>query len=196
MSAAPKLDRSKLWGLEEYATRRDEFRRQVIEHKRARRVVLGAHAALHFEDFLTMKYQVQEMLRAERIFDPAEIAEEIAAYEPLIPDGANWKATFMIEYENVEDRRAALARLKDVEHRVWTQVGNEPRVFAIANEDLPRSNEEKTAAVHFLRFELTPAMVTAAKNGAPIAFGIDHPALGAGVTVSAETRASLTTDLA
>jgi hypothetical protein len=196
MSAASKLDRSKLWGLEEYATRRDDFRRQVIEHKRARRVVLGAHATLHFEDFLTMKYQVQEMLRAERIFDPAEIAEEIAAYEPLIPDGANWKATFMIEYENVEDRRAALARLKDVEHRVWTQVGNEPRVFAIANEDLPRSNEEKTAAVHFLRFELTPAMVTAAKNGAPIAFGIDHPALGTGVIVSAETRASLTADLA
>ena len=196
MSGARKLDRSKLWGLEEYATRRDEFRRQVIEHKHARRVVLGAHATLHFEDFLTMKYQVQEMLRAERIFDPAEIAEEIAAYEPLIPDGANWKATFMIEYENVEERRDALARLKDVEHRVWTQVGNEPRVFAVANEDLSRSNEDKTSAVHFLRFELTPAMVTAAKNGAPIAFGIDHPELAASVTVSAETRSGLTADLA
>lgn len=194
-AAGNRLDGSTLWGLEEYARRRTEFRDQVIVHKKARRVLLGPHATLSFEDFLTMKYQVQEMLRIERIFEPNEIAQEVAAYEPLIPDGSNWKATFMIEYEDVAERRLALARLKNVEQRVWVEVEGHARVFAIANEDLPRSNDEKTAAVHFLRFELTPPMVAAAKEGAHLSMGIDHPRLECRVQVPEETRKSLVGDL-
>jgi len=191
-----KLDRSRLLGLEAYAAQRADIRAAVIQHKKARRVVLGDHATLMFEDFHTMQYQVQEMLRAERIFEAAEIDEEIAAYNPLIPDGTNWKATLSIEYEDVAQRRDALAQLIGVEHRVWVRVGDTPRVFAIANEDLPRSTDEKTAAVHFLRFELTPQMVAAAKSGAPIGVGIDHPKLAYTIVALPETtRASLAADL-
>ena len=194
--ATTRLAHSNLWSLEEYATRRDDFRRQIIEHKKHRRVALGAHATLIFEDFLTMKYQVQEMLRAERIYDPNEIADEIATYQPLIPDGSNWKATFMIEYEDVAERREALARLQGVEHKVWVQVHDHPKVFAIANEDLPRSTEEKTAAVHFLRFELTRAMIDDVRRDVSITMGVDHSELAAHeATLSPETRASLARDL-
>ena len=133
-----KLNRSTIWGLEEYAVKRSAFRAEVIAHKNSRRIALGPHATLTFEDFTTMKYQVQEMLRVERIFEAPAIEEEIAAYNPLIPDGTNWKATFMIEYEDVGERRAALARLIGVEHRVWVKAGNQPPVYAIANEDMPR----------------------------------------------------------
>ena len=190
-----KLDRSKLWGLEAYAMERPAFRQQVIAHKRHRRVRLNAHAALYFEDFLTMKYQVQEMLRVERIFEPAEIEAEIEAYNPLIPDGSNWKATFMIEYPDVEQRRRALEQLKDIERQIWTQVGDGERVFAIANEDLDRSNEDKTAAVHFLRFELSTALVDALRQDAGLRFGISHPAMTCETEVDGVVRDSLLNDL-
>lgn len=191
-----KLDRSKIWGLEDYAANRTAFRAQVIAHKKVRRVALGPHATLVFEDFMTMKYQVQEMLRVERIFEAAAIADEIASYNPLIPDGNNWKATFMIEYEDVAQRRDALARMIGIEHRVWIKVGDNEPLFAIANEDLPRSNDEKTAAVHFLRFDLTPSSIAAVKSGAPIAIGIDHPALSYRIDpVPEPIRASLAADL-
>lgn len=191
-----KLARNDLLGLEAYAAQRNDMRAAVIEHKKSRRVALGHHATLIFEDFQTMRYQVQEMLRAERIFEAAEIDDEIGAYNPLIPDGSNWKATFLIEYEDVAERRDALAQLIGVEHRVWVQVGEAARVFALANEDLPRSTDEKTSAVHFLRFELTPQMVAAAKAGAPISVGIDHPRLAYQIDALPEaTRDSLVADL-
>jgi len=192
-----KLSRASIWSLEDYATHRAAFRAEVIEHKKTRRVVLGPHATLMFEDFTTMKYQVQEMLRVERIFEAAAINEEIEAYNPLIPDGTNWKATFMVEYPDVTERRAALARLIGVEHRVWIRIGAHPPVRPIANEDLPRSTDEKTAAVHFLRFELTPALVAAVKSGAPIAIGIDHDEFDYRLDPIPEPiRASLAADLA
>jgi len=192
-----RLTRAELWSLEEYATRRDAFRAEVIAHKRPRRIALGAHATLVFEDFLTMKYQVQEMLRTERIFEAKDIAEEIGAYDPLIPDGRNWKATLMIEYEDVAERRAALARLRGVEDRVWVRVAGFAPVFAVANEDLERTTEEKTAAVHFLRFELDEAMASAVKSGADIAIGIDHPQMRCALDpIPTASRASLAADLA
>jgi Protein of unknown function (DUF3501) len=191
-----KLDRTKLLTLEAYAAKRAQLRAEIIAHKKPRRVEVGPHATLVFEDFLTMQYQVQEMLRAERIFEAAGIDEEIAAYNPLIPDGNNWKATFLIEYEDVEQRRDALTRMIGVEHRVWVRIGDMQPVFAIANEDLPRSNDEKTAAVHFLRFDLSPAMVASAKAGARIAIGIEHPALACRLDpVPEATRATLVADL-
>jgi len=192
-----KLTRAAIWSLEDYAVRRAAFRAEVIEHKKVRRVVLGPHATLMFEDFTTMKYQVQEMLRVERIFEAAAIAEEIDAYNPLIPDGANWKATFMVEYDDVAERRTALAQLIGVEHRVWIRVGAHAPIHPIANEDLPRSTDEKTAAVHFLRFELSPDQIAAVKAGAKIAIGIDHPLLSYRLDPIPEPiRASLATDLA
>lgn len=190
-----KLDRSNLWSLEEYAQRREAFRNEVIEHKQPRRVALTPNATMYFEDFLTLKYQVQEMLRVEKIFEPDEIEDEIAAYNPLIPDGRNWKGTFMFEYPDVEQRREALARMAGIEHRIWIQVAGQDRIFAIANEDLDRSNEEKTSAVHFLRFELDEDSVKAVKNGADIKMGIDHEAMPCEVTLSDETRRSLVEDL-
>ncbi len=191
-----KLDRSKLWSLEEYAQSRPAFRQEVMTHKEHRRVHLGPHATLYFEDFLTMKYQVQEMLRAERIFEPREIDEEIETYNPLVPDGNNWKATFMIEYADVAERRQRLAELGGVENAVWVQVKGFERVSSIANEDLERTTEEKTSAVHFMRFELSPEMATAVKAGVDIAMGIEHPQLGYSLeAVPAEGRDSLAKDL-
>jgi hypothetical protein len=185
-----------LYSLEQYARVRPEFRARVIAHKKARRVPLGAHAALHFEDALTMRYQVQEMLRLERIFEPEPIQEELDVYNPLIPDGGNWKATFMIEYPDVEERRQALARLVGVERAVWVRVADFARVAPVANEDLDRTTADKTAAVHFLRFELTPEMAAAVKAGAAIAAGIDHPALQVATQLDATVRAALAGDLA
>jgi len=190
-----KLDRSNLWSLEEYAQKRDAFRAEVIEHKKPRRVALTPNATMYFEDFLTLKYQVQEMLRVERLFEPAEIDSELEAYNPLIPDGTNWKGTFMFEYPDVEERRRALARMAGIEHRVWVQVAGQERIFAIANEDLERSTEEKTSAVHFLRFELEPGSIAAVKKGADIRMGIDHDGMRCEVTLSDETRRSLAQDL-
>jgi hypothetical protein len=192
-----KLERSKLWSLEEYAEERDAFRAAVMAHKKPRRVALGPHVSLYFEDFTTMKYQVQEMLRAEKIFTPAEIAEEIEAYNPLIPDGTNWKATLMIEYPDVEERRLALARLRGIEESIWARVGNAERVFAIANEDLERTTDDKTAAVHFLRFELSEADISDLQTGASLSLGCDHPEMReAADPVPDATREALVADLA
>jgi Protein of unknown function (DUF3501) len=170
-----KLTREDLYSLEKYASVRQEFRAKVMEHKANRRLAIGPHATLYFEDSLTMQYQVQEMLRLERIFDPEGIQQELDVYNPLIPDGNNWKATFMVEYEDVEERRTALARLIGIEKTVWIQVDGCSMVYPVANEDMDRETEDKTAAVHFLRFELTPKMVAAIKQGTILRAGIDHP---------------------
>jgi len=174
MNAMQKLTRDDLFSLEKYAAVRDEFRSEVLLHKRNRRLALGTNAALYFEDRLTMQYQVQEMLRIERIFEADGINEELEAYNPLIPDGSNWKATFMVEFPEIEERRAMLAQLVGIEDRVYVRIGDLERNFAVADEDLDRSDAAKTSAVHFLRFELSPAEVAALKDGAPLAAGIDH----------------------
>ena len=189
------LTHDNLYSLEHYSRIRPAFRAQVIEHKKVRRVPLGPNAALYFEDEMTMRYQVQEMLRLEKIFEADAIQAELDVYNPLIPDGSNWKATFMVEFEDVEERRAALARLVGIERSVWLQVEGHSKVYPIANEDLLRSTEDKTAAVHFFRFELTPAMVAALKLGAALHAGIDHPAYRAESEVSGATLASLVGDL-
>ena len=189
------LTHADLFSLEQYARIRPEFRAKVIAHKKNRRVPLGEHAALYFEDALTMQYQVQEMLRLERIFEPEAIQEELDVYNPLIPDGSNWKATFMLEYSDAEERKEALARLIGIEKAVWVSVGDLPRVRPIANEDLDRQTEDKTSSVHFMRFELTPKMVVAVKSGAAIYAGIDHREYEATTRVPDSVRTSLAADL-
>jgi len=169
-----KLTRDDLYSLERYAVVRDEFRAGVLAHKRDRRLMLGTNAALYFEDRMTMQYQIQEMLRIERIFEAEGINDELEAYNPLIPDGSNWKATFMVEFPDVEERRAMLTRLLDIENRVYVEVEGFDRVFANADEDLERADEAKTSAVHFLRFELSGEMIAALRDGAALAAGIDH----------------------
>jgi hypothetical protein len=191
-----KLTSDQLYPLEQYAKMRNDFRAEVMAHKQNRRVAIGPHATLYFEDRLTMHYQVQEMLRAERIFEAEGIDEELSTYNPLIPDGANWKATFMIEYGDESERRVALTRMIGIERKVWAQVQGFEKVQPIADEDLERETEEKTSSVHFLRFELTPAMVKAVKQGAAIGMGIDHDAYRYSVPALAENvRASLAQDL-
>ena len=191
------LTRSDLWSLEEYAGRRQEFRAQVIAHKKRRNIALGPHATLYFEDQLTMKYQIQEMLRVERIFEAAEIEEELASYNPLIPDGCNWKATFMIEYGDVEERKVALATMGGIEQTVWVRVGDRgEKIFAITNEDMERTRDEKAAAVHFMRFELRNSDIAGLKTGAPLFMGTDHGALPGSDEVSADQRAALIEELA
>lgn len=189
------LTHENLYSLEQYARVRPEFRARVIAHKKNRQLPLGPNATLYFEDALTMQYQVQEMLRLERMFEPELIQDELDVYNPLIPDGANWKATFMVEFSDEAERRAALAQLIGIEKAVWVQVADFARVHPIANEDLDRETEEKTAAVHFLRFELTPEMVAAVKAGAAIRAGIDHPQYQAETTVTPAVRDSLAADL-
>ena len=185
-----------LYSLEHYAKIRKDFRSQVMAHKKNRQIPIGPNATLYFEDRLTIQYQVQEMLRIERIFEPDGIAEELAAYNPLIPDGGNWKATFMIEYPDAKERQGALARLIGIEDRVWIQVEGHDHVRAIADEDLDREDDTKTSSVHFLRFELTPEMVASAQNGAAISLGIDHPEYQFTVTAIGEpVRKSLAQDL-
>lgn len=169
-----KLDRKDLMSLEEYAQKRPAFREEVIAHKRARTLHIGPNLTLLFEDRLTMQYQVQEMLRAERIFESHGIQEELDAYNPLIPDGRNWKATLLVEFAEEAERRQALTRLIGVERQVWIQVAGHERVAPIADEDMERETEEKTSAVHFLRFELTAAMVASLKQGAALDAGVDH----------------------
>jgi hypothetical protein len=189
------LTHEDLYSLEQYARVRPEFRAKVIAHKKNRRVALGDNAALYFEDALTMQYQVQEMLRLERMFEPEAIQEELDVYNPLIPDGSNWKATFMVEYSDENERRAALARLIGIEKAVWARVAGFERVHPVANEDLERETEDKTASVHFMRFELTPPMIGALKAGAGLTMGIDHPAYRAEATPADPVRASLVADL-
>lgn len=169
-----KLTRRDLMSLEQYSIEREQLRREVIALKQRRNVQVGPNTTWCFEDRTTVRYQILEMLRAERIFESAGIQSELDAYNPLIPDGHNWKVTLLLEWPDAEERRAALERLIGVEDRCWVQVGAMPRVFAIADEDLERENGEKTSAVHFLRFELAPAMIEALKGGAPLAVGVDH----------------------
>jgi hypothetical protein len=189
------LKRSDIFSLEQYAEIRDAFRAQVMNHKRHRRLPIGDHAALYFEDRLTIQYQIQEMLRIERIFEAAGIEEELAVYNPLIPDGRNWKATFMIEYGDVDERRRALARFIGIEIRTFMQVDGFPPTYAISNEDLDRSSDDKTASVHFMRFELTPEMCAAVKQGATIYAGIDHPEYTYRTTASDEIRQAIASDI-
>jgi hypothetical protein len=192
-----RIARDSLLSLEAYAKQRGEFRRRVIAHKQPRMVQLGGHLTLQFEDELTMRYQVQEMLRIERIFEDEGIQGELDAYNPLVPDGGNWKATMLIEYAEVGERQRMLAKLKGIEDRVWVRVEGCARVYAIADEDMERENEQKTSSVHFLRFELTDEMRKALKYGVGLAIGVDHPEYSAELAeLPAATRASLLKDLA
>jgi hypothetical protein len=191
-----KLTPADLLSLEEYHKQRASLRAEVLAHKRNRQVAVGPNLTLYFEDRITIRYQVQEMLRAERIFETEGILEELAAYNPLIPDGTNLKATMMLEYPDVEERRLALQQLNGVEHAVYLEVGALGRVFADADEDLPRSDETKTSAVHFLRFELYPGMRAALKGGAALRLGIDHEAYRYATECAEPVRASLAADLA
>ena len=191
-----KLTKEKLLSLEAYDGLRNQFRADVMEHKRDRRLALGTNTTLYFEDTLTMQYQVQEMLRIERIFEAAGIREELEAYNPLIPDGTNWKATFMLEFPEAEERRAMLSRMIGIEEKVWLQIGNLDRIWPIADEDLERTDEEKTSAVHFLRFELSPEQIDALKGGADLAAGIDNDSCQVEIRPVAENiRQSLVGDL-
>lgn len=191
-----KLTRGDLYTLEQYAEVRPHFRATVMAHKKNRTVPVGPHATLYFEDRLTMQYQIQEMLRVERIFEAGGIEDELGAYNPLIPDGSNWKATFMLEYEDVDARREALSRLVGIEDRVWVQVSDCDRAWAVADEDMERETAAKTSSVHFLRFQLTPEMVAKAKAGAAISVGIDQDAYRYSVEpLSQGVRDSLAADL-
>jgi len=189
------LKRSDLMSLEQYSEQRAEFRRRVLEHKRPRRIDIGPNLTMYFEDRLTVQYQVQEMLRIERVFEAAGIEDELSAYNPLIPDGSNLKCTAMFEFPDVEERRRRLADLCGVEHVVWLQVEGFDKVFAIANEDLPRSNDDKTSAVHFMRFELSHDMIHALAAGSGMSMGVNHDLYQHSVRLSAENLASLRADL-
>ncbi|MDH3399365.1 MAG: DUF3501 family protein [Chromatiales bacterium] len=190
-----KLQISDLFSLEHYHRIRPDFRSKVMAHKRDRKVSLGEYATLYFEDTLTMQYQVQEMLRVERIFEEEGILEELETYNPLIPDGSNLKATFMLEYADVEQRRRELARLVGVENKVWARVAGFDKVFGIANEDLERSTGEKTSSVHFMRFEFTDDMIGALRQGAGLSFGVEHEHCTESVDpVPETTRKSLLAD--
>ncbi len=192
-----KLTRNDLFSLEEYAVNRDAFRARVMAHKKNRKLHIGPVATLYFEDRQTIQYQIQEMLRVERIFEAAGIEEELQAYNPLIPDGSNWKATFMIEEPDVERRRELLAGLVGIEDCVWVRVGANDPVYAIADEDLDRATAHKTSSVHFLRFELTGKMVADLRQGASLSMGIDHANYSHQVEpVAAAVRAALASDLA
>jgi hypothetical protein len=192
----PRIERESLMTLESYARERAQFRSRVMQHKQNRTVHLGEHLALIFEDELTIRYQIQEMLRVERIFEDDGIREELEAYNPLVPDGRNFKATMMLEYPDPEERRERLARLKGVEDKVWMQVERMPRVWAIADEDLERENDEKTSSVHFLRFELDEPAARALKGGAALSVGVDHPEYSAAVALAPAVRNALAKDLA
>ena len=190
------IKRESLLSLEAYARERNAFRARVMEHKKRRAVRLGEHVTLQFEDELTIRYQVQEMLRIERIFEEQGIQGELDAYNPLVPDGHNWKATMLIEYPDVEERKRMLGRLKGLERQVWAQVQGCERVYAIADEDMERENDEKTSAVHFLRFELGPEMRAALRGGAQATIGVEHPAYRASTPLAPEVHAALAADLA
>ena len=193
----PHIVRDSLMSLEAYAKARKEFRAKVIAHKKARTVHLGEHVTLVFEDELTIRYQVQEMLRIEKLFEEEGIQGELDAYNPLVPDGANFKSTMLLEYEDIDLRRVALSKLKGIEDRVWVQAEGCAKVYAIADEDLERENDEKTSAVHFLRFELSPEMVAALKYGVALGIGVDHPNYQAAIpAVGDATRRALVADLA
>ena len=191
----PHLTRADLMSLETYARERAAFRVRVMAHKKNRRVALGANANLYFEDRLTMQYQVQEMLRIERIFEPDAIEEELAAYNPLIPDGDNWKATFMVEYGDAEERKVWLSKLIGVEDRVYVRIEGHDKAYAVADEDMPRENEDKTSSVHFMRFQLDAGMAQSVKAGAALFVGADHEHLNREERVAEQVRVGLLADL-
>jgi hypothetical protein len=191
----PLITRDSLLSLEAYARQRGELRARVLAHKKNRILHLGEHITLVFEDELTVRYQIQEMLRIERTFEEAGILDELEAYNPLVPDGSNFKATMMIEYAEVEERKHWLPRLIGVEDRVWMQVDGQPKVWAIADEDLDRENDDKTSAVHFLRFELSQPMKQALRAGAGLSFGVEHASYSADAPVPDDLKASLLNDL-
>ncbi len=191
-----ELTRDDLWSLEEYAAKRSDFRAEVMAHKKNRQLALGEHARLYFEDTTTVRYQIQEMLRIERVFESEGIEEELSAYNPLIPDGHNWKATFMIEISDPVQRAVRLGEMIGIEDQVWLQVGDLDRIVPIADEDLDRTTADKTASVHFMRFEVTPEQIKALKDGATLYAGIDHPSYPIDRhEVPAAIRDSLTADL-
>ena len=189
------IARDSLLSLEAYARQRGAFRAKVMEHKKLRTLHVGEHVSLQFEDELLIRYQIQEMLRIERIFEEEGIQGELDAYNPLLPDGGNWKATMFIEYPDVDERRRMLERLKGIERKTWVEVEGAGRVYAIADEDLERENEEKTAAVHFVRFELPEGLRERLKRGARLTIGVDHPEYRASVEPSPDQRAALIVDL-
>ncbi len=192
-----RISRESLWTLEHYSRIRNQFRAEVMAHKKLRKIALGDHITLLFEDEKTIRYQIQEMLRIEKTFEEEGIRDELDAYNPLIPDGRNFKATMMIEYPDPEIRRVELRRLKGVESRVWVQVEGREKVWAIADEDLIRENEEKTSSVHFMRFELDEDMAAALKYGVSLSIGVDHPAYTVKIDpLEADVRTSLVKDLA
>ncbi len=193
----PQITRDSLITLEAYAKTRKDFRAKVMAHKNNRALHLGDNVTLFFEDELTIRYQIQEMLHAERIFEEAGIEDELSAYNPLVPDGGNWKTTMMIEYPDPDERGRMLARLIGIEDKVWLKVERHPRIYAVADEDMDRENADKTSAVHFLRFELDPKMVQSVKGGARLSAGVDHPQYNITVEVmEPAVRASLAQDLA
>lgn len=192
-----KLTRKDLYSLEDYTAMRDDFRKKIMAHKNNRRLELGDNVLLSFEDRLIMQYQIQEMLKAEKIFDATGIEEELAAYNPLIPDGSNWKATMLIQYPDVEERQQKLTQLIGIETLTWMQVDGFDKIYAIADEDLARDNAEKTSAVHFLRYELDADMVAAVKAGSAISAGVEHENYRASISpVASNLRESLASDLA
>ena len=189
-----QIQRQQLYSLEDYSTIRDNFRAEVMAHKKLRQIQLGEHLRLLFEDRMTMQYQVQEMLRIEKVFEAAGIQEELDAYNPLIPDGQNLKATMMVEYSDIEERKAALARLIGVERKTWLQVDGFNKVYPIVNEDLDRETEEKTSSVHFARFEFTPEMIGAMKSGTALRAGVEHPEYHYEIDVDDAVRDCLVAD--
>jgi hypothetical protein len=195
MQTTGKITLESLMTLEAYSKWRKAHKPEIIAHRKLRSVQLGEHINLQFESELTMRYQIQEMLRVEKIFEEEGIEQEIEAYAPLVPDGSNWKATMLLEYTDVNERKRELARLIGVEDRMFVEVEGYPRVYAIADEDLDRENDEKTSAVHFVRFELTPSMCAAVKAGAAVKLGCDHTHYPAHTQIAAETLASLAGDL-
>ena len=190
------LTKESLWGLEEYSDRREQFRQEVLEYKKVRRIQLGEHLYLLFEDETTIKYQIQEMLRIEKIFDSSGIQDELDAYNPLIPDGDNLKCTMLIQYEDPEERKEWLSKMVGVEDKVWLQIGDNEKVFPIADEDIERTREEKTSSVHFLRYQLSAEQITALETGAPLRAGVEHHAYSCDdITIQDDVRRSLLGDL-
>tara|TARA_B100000029_G_scaffold497173_1_gene564433 strand:+ start:183 stop:761 length:579 start_codon:yes stop_codon:yes gene_type:complete len=190
------LTRSDLWSLEEYAERREVFRAEVLEHKKTRRVLLGEHVLLLFEDETTIKYQIQEMLRIEKVFEATAIQDELDAYNPLIPDGDNWKCSLLIQYEDLDERKQRLSDMVGIEDKIWLQVGTEPRIYPIADEDMDRSRDEKTSSVHFLRYQLNPGQVATLRSGASISAGVEHDAYPLdGMVLGQDVRTMLLGDL-
>ena len=195
MSNTHHLTRQDLWSLETYSAKRPQFRSQVMQHKKNRQIGLGPNSTLYFEDRLTIQYQIQEMLRIEKVFEAAGIEEELSAYNPMVPDGTNWKATYMIEYTDPVIRTAQLEKMVGIEDLVWVQVEGFDKVWAISDEDMERSNATKTSSVHFMRFELSQDMINALKNDCSLSMGVEHPVYTHSVILPAETKNSLINDL-